>query len=628
MSIIATCATVMFGVIVQADVVPDQPIPHVYINDPLIIELTAPSDVQADVRLTVTSPQHPSLEPISLDAVTLRAHGAYWWTVGDVPTDRGLYQLNMTVEAGGDTSRIETSYCRVDRVLEPNPVPVVAYLDVAGPEPLFALKAASVELVRLDASLPDLQDRVLLARKHGRSVAVRVDTGAMNDAEAAAETLVQTLGDNVARWEIVPGDNVTALARVARVLRRGETAARPALVVANDTQVEALLGNGGGQYVGELVFACNADTRGNLSAVRDAAQKAGYEGLPLSVAMADMAAEPSGAVIRHILNDTADGAVRTEVPASLLFDGQLRAPFVHIVGLGRYLPQPAFVGRLAVAEDTTALVFRIGARWTLALWRTEGRQDTVLPIGDAADLTLTDVRNNPGSLKPLEEGKATLPIGVEPLFLSGSGGTVLRDAAWGQARAEATLLFHAEAALASCPTETLAVCETIASAEELNMNRLDFFTLLKTFPHIEEQWHAGIIPRRFAVITLAGLARLTRSLCTVEQERGEPFIEPLSDMLARCREYQASYRKNDGAGSLNQARGDWLLDEVGRLMDEAKQLSETGRPIEADAVAALAEWRGRALEHAVDAAPLHKPDPFDKTSEEQQPEPEETDKKQ
>ena len=49
-------------------------------------------------------------------------------------------------------------------------------------------------------------------------------------------------------------------------------------------------------------------------------------------------------------------------------------------------------------------------------------------------------------------------------------------------------------------------------------------------------------------------------------------------------------------------------EEVGRLMAEAERLAKDGRPMEAGAVATLAEWRARALEIAAKAQPLGLPD--------------------
>jgi hypothetical protein len=77
----------------------------------------------------------------------------------------------------------------------------------------------------------------------------------------------------------------------------------------------------------------------------------------------------------------------------------------------------------------------------------------------------------------------------------------------------------------------------------------------------------------------------------------------MNDMLARAREMQSLYLTGTVGMEQPYHRGDWLLQEVKRLNDEAATLAENGARIEAAAVAALCEWRARALEFAAKAGP-------------------------
>jgi hypothetical protein len=120
-----------------------------------------------------------------------------------------------------------------------------------------------------------------------------------------------------------------------------------------------------------------------------------------------------------------------------------------------------------------------------------------------------------------------------------------------------------------------------------------------------------------ATTTLARLARLARTLCQLEAVIGVSFLEPLQDTLARCKEFQSMYLTGVTATPQARQRGDRLVAEVRRLMDEAEALAQLDRRIEADAVAALAEWRARGLEYAAKAGPqsdrlsLSEPDGMD-----------------
>jgi hypothetical protein len=160
------------------------------------------------------------------------------------------------------------------------------------------------------------------------------------------------------------------------------------------------------------------------------------------------------------------------------------------------------------------------------------------------------------------------------------------------------------------PAQVLASLEPVRLYDSGSQARFSFLGLIRTLPELEAAWHRGELPRASAVPAIAALARTARALCALEQERGEPFLEPLHETLARCAEFQSLYLTGTASARGPQERADWILDEVGRLMEEARELAAAGRGIEADAVAALAEWRARALQYAADAAPLSAPDPF------------------
>jgi hypothetical protein len=160
------------------------------------------------------------------------------------------------------------------------------------------------------------------------------------------------------------------------------------------------------------------------------------------------------------------------------------------------------------------------------------------------------------------------------------------------------------------PPELVPTLRRMAGPSANPVDRLDLFTLLRAFPSIEEQWHAGKTPRSIAVPAMARLARIIRHLCVMEQEAGDPFIELLQDTLGKCSDYQSAYLTGCGGGGTEQERGDWLLGEVSRLMENAEALARDERPIEAAAAAALAEWRARSLEFAAKAAPLSSREPI------------------
>jgi LysM repeat protein len=100
---------------------------------------------------------------------------------------------------------------------------------------------------------------------------------------------------------------------------------------------------------------------------------------------------------------------------------------------------------------------------------------------------------------------------------------------------------------------------------------------------------------------MAALTRVVRRVAVVEEGRGQTFLEPLQETLARCRQTSSLYLTRSAGSEAARLRGDWLLAEVNRLVSEAEALDAADRAIEAKAVAALAEWRAASLRYAATA---------------------------
>jgi len=613
MNALAACAAVLLGAGLEVHLAPDQPLPHVYVGDPLIVEVKAPVGGTARLALTVRGVHLFAPTTASLEAAPLQAHGAYWWTVEDLPEGRGRYEVEVQVELDGATSTATGVFCRVDRPTPYDGLPVWVHLEGLDRHRLLALESLSVQGIRLDADVPGIEEGVKAISDAGTNVAIRLDA----DAAGRAEALARTLGNRVGRWEIVPGADAAALGQAVSALRRGGTRAPMAVVTSGPSHLAELLEAGAGQHAGAVVLERRALSLDEVVSLRAVAERAGYERMTITVPSKDAAGEAQAKdvpLIQRLLSNLADGVADTEIEGEqvLMEDGFPEA-YVHLSAVSHGLNHGIAVGALDLPAPAHAAVFRHRDRWFVTLWTATGHQDVTIALEGASDLMLTDVRNNPLPIPLLRDGQMTLRAGPWPQTLNGYGGAVLPVAAWTMARKEARAFVEAHAGHGRLPPEVLEIVRTageIADAETPNVDRLGFFKLLQTFPDIEARWHARELPRAVAVPAMAGLARLARHLCVIEQERGEPFLEPLQDTLARCRDYQSSYLTGAPASADRRGRGDWLLGEVNRLMAEAEQLKAEGRTIEADAVAAMAEWRARALEHAAHAAPLHGPDPY------------------
>jgi len=312
--------------------------------------------------------------------------------------------------------------------------------------------------------------------------------------------------------------------------------------------------------------------------------------------------------MRQLLTHLAGGVAQTGLSPSLILSQEFGPGYVYLSALAHRLHGAAHAGRMDLGPGVRALVFRRGAQWTVAAWALTGPTEAALNLGDATDLALFDARNNPLPVPEVADGAVALELTDNPVFVTGKGGPVLAQAAQNVVRRRAALFLGAKELMPQLPSDVADVVGKFAATDDSDYSRLDFFDLLRLFPRLEGLWHSGALPRSAGTPALAGLSQLARAVCVLEQKRGEPFLEPLQNTLSNCGQFQSVYITSSAGSSATRERPDWILDRVTALMAEAETLAREGRSIEANALAALAEWRARSLEAAGKAAPLSVPE--------------------
>ena len=600
------CAAACLAATVQLCVAPDQPRPHVYVGDPLIIEIESDANTRAAVHVTIDPDYGGAPVEQAWDPMDLRAHATRWLTVDSAPDARGRYELRARVEHDGMVSQTARTFCRVDRPLPGYELPVSVALTDDRPHALVALEVVSVRWVCLDAGSPDLAARVDEAVAAGCRALVAVTP---EDVEAC-EILARELGEGVAGWEVDPAGNAETFAAAAAGLRQGGARAPIDLVVDGPEAVTDILHAGHGPDVRALVLRATWPEQAIVATVRRAARRTGYEDMPLHV---DLRPEQSAGaadgphLMRQLLTHLAGSVARTGLAPSLILTQDFGPGYVYLSALARRLHDAVHAGRLDLGAGAQAFVFRHGAQWTVAAWALAEPMEATLNLDEATDLAVFDARNNSLPVPEAPDGALALELGDDPVFVTGKGGPVLEQAAHNVVRRRATLFLGAENLIQQLPSDVADIVGKFASID--GYSRLDFFDLLRLFPRLEGLWHSGALPRPAAVPALAGLSQLARGVCVLEQERGEPFVEPLQNTLSNCGQFQSLYITSSAGTSATRERPDWILDRVTALMAEAEGLAREGRSIEAYAVAALAEWRARSLEAAGKAAPLSAPEP-------------------
>ena len=599
---------------VEISLAPDQPVPHVYIDDPLIVEFRSDQDVVAKIDLEIkpdfaSSSDKVDLEPIE---VSLRAQGTYWRAISSAPVNRGRYWVVARIDIGGQITERTVAFCRFDRPGNGKLLPVSAVLQPCSLPSLHASRDASLQGVCLDASDTDLAAQLTSAGTLG------LQTTLMLDARHAdiCENLAKTQGERIVRWNLASGNEPANVATMAKALHRGGVKAPVFAVVPDAAALSALLTAGMGQYIGGVVVSGGDTSVNAVETLRAAAERAGYEGLSICASIRSEKSEDptSGSrFCRQYLDYLSAGTAEVQVDGAFVYAGGIGAGYPYLNALARRLSEADYVGQLPLPAPAHNVIFRVGQGWVMALWSVQdaassASQEVAIKLDSVSGLTLFDARNNPLPAPPIKDGQIVVNVAQEPVWISGVGGTVVSDAARNVARQAASVFVATEEFKARLSPDAIELVKKFASTEASGYSRLDFLNLLKMFPKFEELWHAGTLPRSMAVPAQAQLARLALKLCVVEQERGEAFVEPLQSTLGNCGQFQSLYLTSSSGASEGRERADWIYNEVARLMAEAEKLSAEGRTIEACGVAALAEWRARALEFAKKAQPLSAPE--------------------
>jgi hypothetical protein len=583
---------------ITAAIAPDQPLPHVYIGDPVILELQSDTDLTARARVTVEG-DDGSETVLDLGDVTLRAHAAMWKPLDGIPQERNRYTAIIRLEAPGTALEKTFVFCRIDRPSAGVDRPLGLLLDNVSQRRLDAAAAVGVSRVRLPASAPGLVQHIQTALDNQFEVDILIDTADPDEARELAAQLARTHGGHISRWDLPAADPDVFFA-LAEALRGAGAGGTITLAVKTPSEVARFSGAPAGIVNGILITLAEGQAP-DVSAFRGAAEGIGIE--RPSLYLSGQGADPDGphpgaTLVQELVRHKASGIVETDIDSgTLMHEGIFATGYPLVSALIRQLDGTEYLGAPELAAPAEAHVFRIRNGWRCVVWSNQGEADAVLPVGDAASLALTDSRNNPLPTPVTDEGVLTLGIGPRPLYLSGEGGTMLLVAATRGFREEAAAFSTSPRFKERLPGDLM---ENAAAAAKGHgkISRPDLFALMRAFPFLEQEWHRGGMPAAVAVPAMASLARMLDLACLIEQEHGEPFLEPIEDALNRCSQYQSVYLTRSIASPEARARGDWVLAEVGRLVKRAETLARADRPIEASAVATMAEWRARALEYA------------------------------
>ena len=599
MNIVAALSFLFLTADVQMTLAPDQPLAYVYADDPLIVELVSPEEATALVRLRLQPVDRPDAVEISLGDLQLPANAPRWCAVKDAPPGRGLHTVEATIEIRGAVQKKSARFCRVDRASSQHPLPIcVTAGDEFDTKFLLALRSVGVTALRLDAGREGYAACARLASDLGFSVVAHVSQKSYATV-AARLAGMNGKGPVPVRWEVEYAGDRGAFVGFAEAVAKSAGNAPVEVAVTDAAALEEFFAECGEAPVMQCVlYGKDLPAPGEVAAAKMLALKHGHEGWKVNVLSHGTAPEGvkgAQSALKRSLELLAAGASCIGMDARVVYtDGGLCDMAGYLNGMAVRFPGGEFAGMLPLADGVTAPLFRREGQWIAAFW-SGTETDVSVALSGVVNPEITDGLGNPVEHPEVRDSQLAVKAGTAPQYLTGTGGVVPGSAAQRRAEETAGILLGDGELGAGLPAPLKDLVKAIQGDVNSAASRGRFLELVRYLPKIEEQWHGGAMPQHTAVPAMAEIAALARALCLVEDDRGEPFLEPMSDTIARCEELQSLYLTGSPARADERHRGEWLLREVRRLVDEAEALERAGRRVEASAVATLAQWRAECL---------------------------------
>ena len=547
---------------------PDQPLPYVFGDEPIIVEFLGDEHLDFDVMILYGTGLFPS-NSHGLGPIALRAGQPYWTTTNLEPVRFGPYTITLNLQWPTGSQEYDFRLQRIRRPDVSDPLPMMMHIpSLPGPWERIC-RVLPAQRVSIDSDHPDLERLMTAFTREGLFVRLMLrDGGVSLPPELAPASIAIPAKGSAPAW-----------AQEARRLRAQFASSRVVLERPAPEFLLALL------RMGEidLINAVCVESPASLIENRDVAEYQGYENLAFSVYV------NSATRIREAADAWNAGAYVAEVSLDGLWsDDELTAEFGALNALIHLYDRTRIAGRYSEGDIETVL-FREIAPDLMGQWKA--------PLDPSEDLaSATQYADENGNLHVQPPPDLAFALGVNT--------DILLDAISHEIRSEAINLRDRTAGTAVLSDDFRRAIHHLAECDGTQSMRAEFFALLRTLPVLEGAWHGGTLRKSEAVPAIASLERLVLRLAAFEQTLGIPFVEPLEETLDRCAEQQALYLTATVLPGASPERGERLMMHISSLITQARTLHGQGRTIEADAVAALAEWRARSLVHASKARAL------------------------
>ena len=555
---------------IEVAIAPDQPIPLVYADEPLVVELHPAENLGASIRIEARDTITNEVSMRDADNLTLIKDTPYWIALENFPYARGHYAIEVYLDGEEDVLLGEGTIAKVDRrPVRPTSM-FILNVDEAAPGIELAAHAAGIGRVSVSPA------RAALFSNNGFSVEGRIKSSGPQLTTSDAEG-----------WIALGADDPEGLGEAIATVRDADNGAAPWIGLTCTDDLDSAATAVKSMAPRWRVAHVDPMTDIYLESLRDRGERLGWERPTWSI---EIAQRDPAAWLQALFTGFANGAQVVEISADSLWNGEhFEAPFVTCAALAHIIDvvkEP--IGPVPLGEGITAHLFDTSNGWCIAAWSSEDAE-AILP---GESVRVRDALGAESDVEAGDDGMIHVPVGAMPKLIFGDGLTVRTMAAGAKAVAEAQALLATDN-LDTMLSDNAVRAITIADSEDgPAVPRREFLLLLQDFARLEQRIATGELSEDVAVPVLAALTRFVRALCALEEDRGEIFLTPYLTRLERSSTFQAQYLTR----GMVTRRGEVLNEEVRRLSALVRQVAARGYTTEAAGLGALAEWRARSLE--------------------------------
>jgi len=201
--ILTSLLLLSFPAVIDITIAPDQPIPFVYCDDPLILEIQSDTDVHVSGSMKFTSISSGKQTETTISPFYVYAGTSYWYVVEEAPTDRGYFNISLNLLCNDQAYNKDQQYCRIDRPTSLQRIPIYAH---CGGDSrtcvLTALRSIGIETIHFNASSEYLNVLADEAALLGQHITLSLSPQQLQQMPEYLAEVVETQCENILRFEM------------------------------------------------------------------------------------------------------------------------------------------------------------------------------------------------------------------------------------------------------------------------------------------------------------------------------------------------------------------------------------------------------------------------------------------